>query len=345
MKKKNGAIDITKFIMALFVIAIHVRPFEGNLNFYFVDCITRIADPLFFTISAFFLFDKIERSKQEHCLRSYMLRVGKMYFLWIIILIPLIIRQCYTMACGERRWLWLVVQGILFTGPYGAMWFLTALLLAIPLTYLFFIKLACPKIGLLVSFLLYFFNVLESEYTVFVQDIDWLNKINEALLKVFAWHANGLTYGFFFCALGAYIAQKKNNVGVLEKNSKYVAGATISWVLLIIEVNTIRYYGLGTSYGNMLSLAPLTYFSMICLLKTNIQYKPIYNTLRKMSTLMFLTHFFIMEFMNYVFRENALYMSSSTIQYIVVVVVTCILDLSILKMSQYKQLSWLKNLY
>ena len=55
----NPYIGLCKFIMALLVVAIHVEPFTGNMAFYYDHCLARIADPMFFTLSAYFLFDKL----------------------------------------------------------------------------------------------------------------------------------------------------------------------------------------------------------------------------------------------------------------------------------------------
>ena len=58
-RKQYRAIDIAKFVMAILVVAIHVRPFTGQTAFVYDDIIARIADPLFFQITAFLFFEKI----------------------------------------------------------------------------------------------------------------------------------------------------------------------------------------------------------------------------------------------------------------------------------------------
>ena len=60
-KKTYVTIDIAKFIMAILVVAIHVRPFSGEAAFVYDDIVARIADPLFFQITAFLFFEKVFR--------------------------------------------------------------------------------------------------------------------------------------------------------------------------------------------------------------------------------------------------------------------------------------------
>ena len=50
------AVDIAKFVLAILVVAIHVQPFRGMTGFLYDNCVARIADPLFFAITAFFMF-------------------------------------------------------------------------------------------------------------------------------------------------------------------------------------------------------------------------------------------------------------------------------------------------
>ena len=62
-KARNPYIDITKFIMALLVVAIHVRPADGELGFIIANVIARVADPMFFIITAYFLFAKAKKAE------------------------------------------------------------------------------------------------------------------------------------------------------------------------------------------------------------------------------------------------------------------------------------------
>lgn len=62
VKVRNPYIDIVKFVMALLVVAIHVHPVEGELGFIIYNVIARVADPMFFIITAYFFFAKIRKA-------------------------------------------------------------------------------------------------------------------------------------------------------------------------------------------------------------------------------------------------------------------------------------------
>ena len=62
--KNYNAIDLTKFIMAIFVVIIHTNPllsFTNGNTFWdlLIDRLTDLAVPFFFMASAFFLFKKM----------------------------------------------------------------------------------------------------------------------------------------------------------------------------------------------------------------------------------------------------------------------------------------------
>lgn len=106
-KKPYVTIDVAKFVMAILVVAIHVRPFSGEAAFVYDDIVARIADPLFFQITAFLFFEKVFREDKdirmpEHGwyqralswqkLGHYMKRILQLYTAWFILYAPVV---CY----------------------------------------------------------------------------------------------------------------------------------------------------------------------------------------------------------------------------------------------------------
>ena len=93
MKKNNvknyDILDITKIILALLVVAIHSRLLPLILYPWL-----RIAVPLFFIISSYLLFTKIkDKSEKErkNAIKTYIIRLLKLYIFWFIILLPVTI--------------------------------------------------------------------------------------------------------------------------------------------------------------------------------------------------------------------------------------------------------------
>lgn len=73
---------------------------------------------------------------------------------------------------------------------------------------------------------------------------------DSAIYGIFGWYGNGLTYGFFFCALGMWIAYKRT-LGGQKRQQGLRPAESDQFLLLIIESYVIRDKGLGQSFGAM----------------------------------------------------------------------------------------------
>ena len=132
----NPYIGLCKFIMAVLVVAIHVEPFNGNMAFYYNNCLARIADPMFFTLSAYFLFQKLLASNWDKTIFIKQIKRLFMYYgVWLVIYSPVILTRTWSRCDSFLAFIWEVFRQIFLTGPYGALWFLPALILGLILTY------------------------------------------------------------------------------------------------------------------------------------------------------------------------------------------------------------------
>lgn len=331
----NPYIGILKFIMSLFVVAIHVRPFNGNLAFYYNDCITRIADPAFFTLSSYFLFDKlIKNNWDKNLFFKQITHLFKYYFIWLIVFSPVIISRTWNRTNNIFLCIGDILKQIFLSGTYGALWFLPALLLGLILTYIIGKKYS-SRMCLFISFPFFLLTILETEYFIFIKDISWISTINQFFVFIFGWLGNGINFGFFFCSLGLFIAtQKKDN----RKLSFDLIKLSICIILLILECTIIRKYQLGISYGAMFFLIPVSYYLLHVILNMkpskNTKFESISKHLQNMSLLIFPLHYGIMEAMQYFLQDQAWYTSSSSIQYLIVIMLTCTISALILRFAK-----------
>ena len=82
MQTRNGYIDLGKFIAALFVIAIHTRPFQDisvDIDFFFVDIICRMAVPFFVICTGFYFTKAINNSTGVVVFKKTFFKITKMY--------------------------------------------------------------------------------------------------------------------------------------------------------------------------------------------------------------------------------------------------------------------------
>ena len=84
-KKTYCALDIAKFMSAFLVICIHTGPLldiNETANFVLVQIIARIAVPLFFIISGYLFFAKLDNEREWNdyanvtALKHYVFRLG-----------------------------------------------------------------------------------------------------------------------------------------------------------------------------------------------------------------------------------------------------------------------------
>lgn len=352
----NPYIGLCKFIMAVLVVAIHVEPFTENAAFYYNNCLARIADPMFFTLSAYFLFDKLVASNWDaNIFIKQIKRLFQYYGIWLIVYSPVILSRTWVRCDSIPAFFWEVVRQIFLTGPYGALWFLPALILGLILTYMLG-RFVSPRMCMLLSLPFFLLSVLEMEYTVLVKDITWLTVANDFFCRIFGWLGNGVNFAWFFCAMGLYFAVDKHQTRSrvpneeLQKHFRIHVRDLINFItILAVECTLIRKYNLGISYGVMLSLIPVTYFlSKVLLELPSIQKERLTKQnlslsnksahvakyLQDMSLLIFPLHYGIMEGMEYLMQNHTWYMRSTTIQYVVVLLLTFGISAIILRLGK-----------
>lgn len=359
-RKQYRAIDIAKFVMAILVVAIHVRPFTGQTAFVYDDIIARIADPLFFQITAFLFFEKIfaqisgdlRQGMSWRMLGHYMKRIMALYTAWFVIYAPVVLPRTWQ-ECGNIRGMLLaLLKKYWLSGYYGAMWFMTALLLAMPLVFIL-TKYLGSRLCLLLSAPWFLLTVARMEYCSITDGWQVAGYFDSAIYGIFGWYGNGLTYGFFFCALGMWIAYKRTLGGQKNDSRDFALPSLISFLLLIIESYVIRDKGLGQSFGAMFFLIPTSYFLLQWLLSVDIFEKMGEQSrkrldcacahMRRLSILIFTIHYGVMEGLQYMVGKYTTYVWNATVLYFVVLVVTIVLAELIL-LAQ-KKIKWLHILY
>lgn len=338
----NPFIGIYKFILSLLVVAIHVEPFSGDLAFYTNNCLARIAVPSFFILSAYFLFNKlIQNDWDANIFWKNEKHLAKYYGIWLLFHSPVVLIRLWELSTDVPNFIWLVIQAVTLKGPYGALWFLPATIMAIALVYWIGKKWG-PYPCLILSFPLFLFAAIETEYVALIKDIAWMEAVNNGLIAVFGWLANGLTFGFFFCAIGYYIAYTKNRPRTLKYD---ILKAILSAILVFVETTIIRDYKLGASYGAMLFLIPTVYYIVQVLLRlpktSDARLITKARFLQNLSLLIYPMHFAIMELMEYFLRDNKVYMNNTVLQYIVVCAINIVLGTCIIYFGEKRHMNLL----
>lgn len=135
VKRDYYAIDLFKFVMALFVIAIHTEPMTdmqpGNAADLLLN-LFNLAVPFFFIESGFLLGHKLSSTcSDEHSIweiRRYRNKILKMYLIWTVVYMPL--AAAHYVLEGETiiRSVLLYIDGLFLLGEHYNSWILWYLL-------------------------------------------------------------------------------------------------------------------------------------------------------------------------------------------------------------------------
>ncbi len=279
--KRYNALDVLRFVCALFVVGIHAPPFEAlpllDMGF---SLITRNAVPLFFFLSAYFFFLK-DRSGRD----VYVYARDKviMYLFWTAVYLavaifllgkPIKITPLYVLRLFSR-------------GGYDVMWFLQALIFGVPTVY-FMRKYMSGKAVVGITAVIYAVAVCLTSYYPIFEKIPFIPAVKRALHAAFGL-PTGLLYGLLFIALGMYAAQTEGKRA--EKSLKQLLCEVIfSFMLLAVET-LIGVMLLKTSQTVLwFSMIPCT-LSVFELVKSiSLKDRPVYTLFRNLSVVIYVIH-------------------------------------------------------
>lgn len=141
-KKSFAALDAFRLIAALLVVAIHTSPLVSlspDADFLLTRVAGRLAVPFFFMVTGCFLLN-------DGGVRRFLGRTARLYALSIALYLPL---NFYAGGMSAIEWL----RGLLIEGTFYHLWYLPAVLLAVPAA--FFLRKLRPWLGFALAGALY----------------------------------------------------------------------------------------------------------------------------------------------------------------------------------------------
>lgn len=285
--RSSNFADLVKFIMSIFVVAIHSHFMQENTvaDMLISDVFGRIAVPFFFIAAAFFLFrhkNDIDFSKR---VKKYITKMSLLYVLCTFIYFPAIV-DWHNGKISLAKWLRIVF----FEGSYRQLWFLPALIFAVILVYLLLrAGLSTGKIFAIALPLYVIGCAFHSFYNPIIK-LQFISEFATDYYTVFGTTRNGLFFGFVYIALGAYLA----NHSLKLKLPAAWAGFGASVVMIIFEVLLIEEYaisskGMGMYISVLFAALFLFWISVNTPLLSSLPSKP-FVILRKLSTVIYFSH-------------------------------------------------------
>lgn len=341
-------------LCAILVISIHVAPlglYDNQtiqlINYGIQNCFSRIAVPLFFVISGFFLYRKT--SVEDFSLQpteAYIKKMTGIYLIWTVIYSPWRIKSFLEDPEGIAHGVIGYLRDIVFNGSYTHLWFMPALIFAVALvSYLLSKHIKLKKILLVAAFFYVIGLFGQSWYGLIVPLSDIAPGLWTAFTiieKIIVTTRNGLFMGFLFVGIGAYFAFCGSKI----KKRTAIIGFVASLVLMFIEAFTVRYLGIVRSYDMYVFLVPLTVFAFVLVLNWNIPgNSSIYTTIRVLSSLVFYIQWWTIWIIVIIFHYIGYKLWITPWMFFVTVILSIGMSYLIYRVSQRPRFKWFRRLY
>ncbi len=309
-------VDLMKWICAIIIIILHLRPFQTInpiLDTVFNNMISRICVPFFFISSGYLAAKKIQN--EPNYIHRYIKQTLKTYIKVSIIYLPLGIAyllpafgliQEYIESFGFNIvingfiWCLLIIIGLLiaffYVGTYYHLWYFPALLISLAIID-WVRKRFKLSILLIISFFLLIIGSFETYYGSLPVLVQWFL---DKYFMVFITTRNFLFFGLFYVTLGYLIYGKKP---LFARNALF--GLLLSAIGLVVE--TVFLQTITRLDSNILiSAAPFVYFLFIVAIYSNQWTRKKIN-FRAYSIEYYLWHPMIIFFMIDIFHLNIIW--------------------------------------
>ena len=293
------SLDVLKYIASFLIVSIHAGLHSTELlNFYYIEFVCRFAVPLFFTMSSYFLFKKVNAKsyESEGLIKKYLKRNLFLYFYWSLVYSPFIVASLWKENFSLKAIFNYFREFFIRGNSYGQLWFIAALVQGMFVIYILrrFLKIRSIFIF---SVIVYLTGLAIMPYYGFFETMIYSNRVTGFLFTGFSWLLggpfNGYFYGLPFLALGALLAEKQLRLSKIA----CLAGTMVFVALSFAETTFLRHTGYMFE-ALQLSLLPAAFFIFSFVRQVRVEPSPKYIVLRKLSSLVYFVHFFILEILN-----------------------------------------------
>ena len=336
-KQKNiDLLDLVKFILSFVIVAVHSQLFDPYLYPWL-----RLAVPLFFIISSYLFFTKInglsERKQRLLALKSFVLRNLMLYAFWFVVTFPINIFLRGWFDNGFFKGILNVLQNVVLGSTFVASWFITALIIGVTVIFFASEKLS-NKTLIIIGAVLYVLISIRSSYMFIFADL------TDLLIGILNYESvmnapmNSFPAGIFWIVCGKMFADGEFKHFKLKTSVIILA---VSSALLFTEWLMLKIFVGSYNKDFYLLLAPcaLAVFNILLQLKPiRLKYA---REMRKISVIVFATHGTFISCLGYVLRHT-IGPVPSVVTFLVTSVVCTGGAILILYLEKYKYLKWLK---
>ena len=327
-RKNIDTIDLTKFVMSLLVVVIHVNPFGTERP----PVISRIAVPVFFMISAYFLF--IKGGTKENLIK-YIRRNITLYFVWFMVLLPITIyiRKYYMIKFPNV--LGKILVDFFFGSTFITSWYLMAAIIGSV-----FVIVLCRYVGnmitILIGLLLYMICCALTNYAGLFSEFAFIYVIKEYYPANFY---NSFPAAILWIAFGKVFADNKFKI----RKGISITCLIISIVLLIYEKYLVTSFCYTDDCYVMLIPSCFFLFALIKECRIAIPYA---HHMRVFSTITFCLHASLQTVIRFILKHMFnIKISWEGLLVFGLTVMGCMAVAYIIKKLESKGIKWMKAFY
>lgn len=351
-KEQYNAIDLAKFLCAILVVMVHISPLGVSDKFVVIntaiqDGVARIAVPFFFIASGFFLYKKTSYDNFDmKPTKKYVIKILKLYIIWTIIYLPISIQKMIASGNNIYDEIFLYIRNSIFKGSYSHLWYLPATIIGVLILSFCISKRIKIKHILFLAAILYIIGLFAQSWFVVIKPISVYAPTVWTCLKVIQavifTTRNGVFDAFPFLCIGMLFAYRKIEIDM----KKAVLGFFAFGFLLVVEAITVKTFRFSIANDMYIFLVPTAFFFFYIAKNINLKNNDIYIVLRKLSSLIFYLHLLvdvtIVDISKHIFLFD---ISATCLEFAITLVITILLSLLIIKLSECKHFTWLKKIY
>jgi len=282
--KEYNSLDILKFILSIFVLIIH-----SEIDKTVISPLLRIAVPIFFVISGYLFFSKIQkldnRKDELNALAHLVKRNLFLYVSWVVIQLPILVYGGHYHKDFLRKGLWNLLKDLVLGNAFTGSWYIIALALGTVIIY-FLSKKVSAKWILLMTLPIYLICCFATNYRGLFADDSWIVNFFTSYEKLTSCEFNtSLPGGIFWIALGSFLATKKEIIRTKRLYTLFV----FSVILIIAERILIVMFDL--QYHDDCYFALILLCPSIFLLTKSVDFRFLSRfRFRETSTLIYVIH-------------------------------------------------------
>lgn len=332
MERNYDGIDLMKFIGAIFIVGINSSAFSDvnpMINDVLFQGIGRLAFPLFFVASGFFLSKKIQKDKTQtnEIVASYTKRIGLIFIFWLLFNWKWVWESWFSNTTGvfDESNIFKFLVDIVTQSTYSGSWYLAACIIAAVLYFVVFKK-----------FAVWFKTFLAA--LIFLAVATFTMKVNNQIvfyIKDVLAPPVTLLMGPIYFAVGDIIARDKVD-SIRSNRGVYWLGLVASLMLWGVELYMKRGFLIST---DQLFIYPIICYFIFCLLLTIKVDIPYAFEMRKISSVMYLTQF------SFMFLNQSFLNVTGTVNFSLVFFESLALGVVLLRLRKLNEFKWLDLAY